>query len=222
VLTTYQGLVDDLTRDDAGKVSAAQRDQNIALAVERYSSARPRDAVEDVVGAGTALPLPAGYQVGFSDVMGLEYPAGRVPPVRVASDRWEMYLAPGGLEIMLLDAVAGSVRVAYTVRHQLDAVTDTIPTKDREAVAKYAAALACEQLASFYASDTDSTIGADRAQGQSRSQAFAARAREYRKQFEAALGVTDQVAAPASAVAQLRSDDSFGQPRLFHPRRFIR
>jgi hypothetical protein len=85
-------------------------------------------------------------------------------------------------------------------------------------VAKYAALL-CEQLASFYASDTDSTISADRSFGQTRSQAFAARAREYRKQFPAARWAsTRRPPAPAGAVVQLSTTDSRGRSRMFHGR----
>lgn len=222
MLGDYQDLVDDMVRDDAGHVSTEQRDKAIALAVERYSQARPRPAVEDVPGTGTTLALPAGFVVGFSDVTGLEYPAGRVPPALVASDRWTLYLGPGGLEIMVLDSLSGMVRVRYTIQHDLSATVDTIPGGDRETVAKYAAALVCEQLAALYAGDTDPTIGVDRMQGQSRSQAFAARAREYRKQYQLALGIEDKTSAPAGAVVQLRADDSLGNPRLFHPARRLR
>ena len=122
------------------------------------------------------------------------------------------------LVVMLAGRPAGPVRVRYTLQHALSATEDTIPPADREAVAKYAAALLCEQLASFYASDTDSTISADRSFGQTRSQAFAARAREYRKQFQAALGIDEKTAAPAGAVVQIQTTDSRGRSRMFHGR----
>lgn len=222
MLGDYQDLVDDMVRDDAGHVSPEQRDKAIALAVARYSQARPRQAMEDVPGTGTTLALPAGFVDGFSDVTGLEYPVGRVPPTVIARDRWTLYLGPDGLEIMTLDAFSGTVRVRYTVQHVLGATVDTLPAGDRETVAKYAASLVCEQLAALYAGDTDPTIGVDRMQGQSRSQAFAARAREYRKQYQLALGIEDKTSAPAGAVVQLRGDDSLGNPRLFHPARRLR
>lgn len=114
---------------------------------------------------------------------------------------------------------ASPVRVRYTLQHALTATEDTIPPADREAVAKYAAALLCEQLASLYASDTDSTLSADRSFGQTRSQAFAARAREYRKQFQAALGIDDKTAAPAGAVVQIGTTDSRGGSRMYHGRK---
>lgn len=222
MLADYQDLVDDMVRDDAGHVSVEQRDKAIVLAVERYSQARPRRAVEDVPGTGTTLSLPSGFVDGFSDVIGIEYPVGRVPPSVVTRDRWALYLGPDGLEIMTLDAFSDTVRVRYTIQHVLSPTVDTLPVGDRETVAKYAAALVCEQLAALYAGDTDPTIGVDRMQGQSRSQAFAARAREYRKQYQLALGIEDKTSTPAGAVVQLRADDSLGNPRFFHPTRRLR
>jgi hypothetical protein len=215
MLSDYQGLVDRLVRDDAGKLTAADRDEAIGLALIRYGQARPRQGVADVMPTGDTLPLPAGWVVGSSTLAGLEYPIGQVPPALIPG---ELYLGPDGLVVMLATRPAGPVRMRYTLQQALSASEDTIPAGDREAVAKYAAALLCEQLASFYASDTDSTISADRSFGQTRSQAFAARAREYRKQFQAALGIEEKTAAPAGAVVQLNSFDSRGRPRLFHRR----
>lgn len=215
MLSDYQGLVDRLVRDDAGKLTAADRDEAIGLALIRYGQARPRQGVADVAPTGDTLPLPAGWVVGSSTLAGLEYPIGQLPPASIPG---ELYLGPDGLVVMLATRPAGPVRVRYTLQHALTATEDTIPLADREAVAKYAAALLCEQLASFYASDTDSTISADRSFGQTRSQAFAARAREYRKQFQAALGIDEKTAAPAGAVVQLSTTDSRGRSRMFHGR----
>lgn len=224
-LSDYQTLATDQVRDDAGKVSADQRDSAIGAAVERYSQDRPRQTCEDLTNvSGTLIDLPAGWQADFSVLSSLEHPVGRVPPVLIEPDRWATYLAPAGMKIMLLDGLAAgsSVRATYTVRHVVSAQADTIPLGHREAVAKLAAASLCDQLAAFYANETDSTMGADRALGQSKSQAYAARARDYRKQYQDAVGVQDKRAAPAGAVAQLKSRDSLGQPRFFHPARSAR
>lgn len=215
----YQALVDSLVRDDSGRVSIGDRDGALALALERYSQDRPRDAVEDIVAAGSLINLPTGWQADFSALLDLEYPVGKVPPRMVDREGWSLYRGPAGQQIMVLAAINGTVRARYTIRHQLTSALDTIPTQDREAVAKYAASLVCDQLASMYSSDTDSTLGADRTQGQTRAQAFAARGREYRKQYQAALGIDDKKAVSAGAVVQLKSTDSAGQPYLFHPPR---
>lgn len=222
MLADYQTLVTDLVRDDAGKISVGQRDSAIGGAVERYSQDRPVEKVQDLAGvSGQLIALPAAWEVEFSTLKSLEYPVGDVPPSFLANDTWAFYRDTDALRIMLAASLpAGStVRAVFTVRHTLTTLVDTIPTSRREAVAKLAAASLCDQLAAFYANDTDSTIGAGMTQGQTKSQAYAARARDYRKQYQDALGVTDKTAQPASAVGSLRPKDGHGQPYLYHPPR---
>lgn len=222
MLADYQSLVTNFVRDDAGKITPTDIDLAITGAVERYSQDRPVETAEDLVGvSGTLIALPTAWEPGFSSLISLESPIRKYPPDYLSSDSYALYLDVGGLCLMLASSLpAGStLRAVFTVRHTLTGLIDTIPSGRREAVAKLAAASLCEQLAALYASETDSTMGADRAMGQSRSQAYAARARDYRKQYQDTVGVQERTAAPASAVVQLKSHDSLGQSRLFHPAR---
>lgn len=218
-LSDFQELVDRLVRDDAGKIDPLDRDGAIAVAVERYNQDRPRSGVEDLTVDGQLINLPTAWEADFSVLQSLEHPVGNVPPTLVASDRWNLYQSPSGQQIIVMESINGTVRAAFTRRHVLSASVDTLPLGHRDAVCKYAAASLCDQLAALYASDSDSTMSAQVSQGQSRSQAFASRAKEYRKQYQDAIGVQDKVSAPAGAVVQLRATDSSGQPRLFHPPR---
>lgn len=220
-LTDYQDLVDRLVRDDAAKLDPVDRDSAITVAVERYSLDRPRNGVEDLTAAGQLIDLPTAWEADFSELKTLEHPVGQVPPQLIPSDRWSLYSSPTGEQIMVIDGFTGTVRATFTRRHLLTAAADTIPSYHRDAICKFAAAMLCDQLASLYASDTDSSMSAQASQGQSRSQAFASRAKEFRKQYQDAIGVEDKVSAPAGAVVQLRATDSAGQPRIFHPPRRI-
>lgn len=220
MLADYQALVTDFVRDDASKITSTHLTAAITAAVERYSADRPVDKAADLVGvSGMLIALPAAWEAEFSSLKSLEYPVGRVPPAYLDNDTWAIYLDTSGPRIMLINSLpaASTLRAVFTVRHTLTALADTIPLRHREAVAKAAAASLCDQLAALYASETDSTMGADRTMGQSRSQAYAARGRDYRKQYQDTLGVTDKTAAPASAVATLRPRDGHGQPFLYHP-----
>lgn len=220
MLLDYQSLATNFVRDDAARIAPADLDAAIAGALERYSQDRPVEKAADLTGvSGTLVALPAAWEADFSSLKSLEYPVGRVPPTYLDNDAWAMYLDVSGLKIMLLSALppASTVRAVFTVHHTLTGSVDTIPTRHREAVARLAAASLCDQLAAFYAQDQDSTIGAGMAQGQSKSQAYAARAKDYRKQYQDALGVTDKTAVPASAVGTLKPRDARGQPFLFHP-----
>lgn len=223
MFSDYQILVTDLVRDDADRISAGQLDDAIAAAVARYSQDRPRRKVEDLAGvSGQLIALPAAWQADFSELRSLEYPVGNMPPTMIEADRWSLYDEPAAQKIMLLDSLpaASTVRATFTIRHALDASSDTIPLHHREATARYAASLLCDQLASFYANEGDSTIAADATRNQPKSEAYRNRARDYRKQYQDAVGVDDKTAAPAGVVVNLHSNNSQGQDFLQHPRRF--
>ena len=225
MLTDYQTLVIDLVRDDAAKIITAERDRAIAAAVYRYSKDRPREKAQDVTpeAGGQLLPLPAAWETDFSDLRSLEYPIGEIPPALIDADRWAFYLSPTATKIQLADAVAvaaNNVRALYTIKHVVSTTEDTIPVQNREPVACWAAAICCDQLASYYSGGTDSSIQADSVESRSKAQEYAARAAKLRKRYLDELGIEDKRSAPAGAVVNLDLPDSQGQDRLTHPARY--
>jgi len=97
----------------------------------------------------------------------------------------------------------------------------TIPESDQDALCNLAASLYSGALASAYAHTSDSTIGADSVDHRSKSQEFAARAREQKKSYLNHLGIKDGASetAPASVVKDLDVDYPWGEDRLTHPRK---
>lgn len=220
-LADFQPLVESLVRDDNGKISATDRDNAIARAVERYSRDKPRDKVEDIDGLGTQLlAVPAGWVDNFSTLKLLEYPLGNVPPTLIGQDDISIYRTPSGVQIQLRVSVAAgtdNVRATYTVKHQLDGANDTIPADHREPVACLAASSLCEQLAALYSGQTDTTIQADTVDYKNKSAMFAARARALRKRYTDELGIGEARNVAAGVVVALADRDSRGQARLTHP-----
>jgi hypothetical protein len=220
MLSDYQTLVDNLVRDDAAKIATTERDRALGLAVQRYSKDREKLAVEDLTPAdANTLPLPAGWQADFSELRTLEFPIGQMPPSILDQARYSLYQAPSGIVVKVADAVAvsaSSVRSAYTIAHVVDATHDTIPIADREAVACWAAAALCDQLASLYSGDTDSTIQADSVHAQPRAAQYAARAKTLRTRYLNELGIDDKRAVPAGTVVAMDKPDSRGQSRITH------
>lgn len=222
-LTDLEILVDDLVRDDAGKIATPQRDRAIDLAVTRYSQDRPRVDMVDVAADGSSfLPLPEGWEDGGSALMSLEYPIGEWPISYLAHDAYGVVHGPMGDEIRLAGAIqAGAqVRAMFTLGHTLDGTTDTLPDADREAVALYAAALLMDQLASLHSGDGDSTISADSVEHRSQAQEYAARARGFRTRYFDALGIDPKRQVAACEVVNLNLPDSRGRERLTHPGRY--
>lgn len=212
-----------LVQDDSARLDAATIDLAIDLAVARYSKDRPRVIVEDVASTGTAiLNLPTEWVDEASAIASIEYPMGDVPPALIDSDRYTVYQSPAGYNLMLIypPPVGETMRLTYTLPHVLTDLVDTIPPRDREPVACWAAAHLLEQLASFHAGDTDSTIGADRVDHRAGAESYAARARAARKRYFDELGLKPQRSVAAGAVVDLDLPDSRGNDRLLKRRAF--
>lgn len=221
-LSDYQTLVDELVRDDTGKIATPERDRAIGLAVARYGRDRPRVVVEDVTADGSnILPLPASWVADKTDLASLEYPVGEYPVSFIDPEFLGVVRTPSGQEIRLVGAIADgeAVRATLHLPHTLDSGGDTLPESDREAVASYAAALLLDQLASLYASQQDSTIQADSVEHRSQSAEYAARARALRARYYDALGIDPKRQVAASATVNLNLADSRGRDRLTHPSR---
>lgn len=220
----FQTLVDNLVRDDEAKVSVAQRDGAIDLAVVRYSTDRPQMKVVDVAAAGgNALALPGTWEAGFSQLMAVEYPIGDNPPSWLDRETYRLYTKTDGTqEIRFDDALpVAQMRLSFTIKQALVAApaADTVPIADREAVCAYAASLLCHQLAALYSNTQDSTIQADAVRYDSKARERRSQAAAYRKQYLDHLGVDEKNSTPASASATVQLKSSDGGARLYHGRR---
>lgn len=222
-LLDIQTLVDNLVRDDSGQTDATDRDEAIALAVSQYSKDQPYEEVEDLTSAGGHyLDMPSKWQTEYSILKSIEYPIGSVPPTFREMATYGIYNSPTGRKIMLNSALSNGdqVRVTYTIRHVLDGVGDTIPTHDNEAVASWAAAVICEQLASHYSGDQDASVLADAVDHQDLAQRFSRRAGTLRKRYYDMLGIDPKRNRAHGAVVDLDMSNSLGRDRLTHPRRY--
>lgn len=221
MLADYRTLVTDLVRDDASKITQAQQDEAIDMAVKRYSKDRPQEKAEDITpDSANLLPLPAAWETDFSEIRSLEHPIGDVPPTLIEQGRYGFYRSPSALKIQIVDAVTvavNNVRALYTIKHVVSAVADTIPVQDREPVACWAAALLCDALAAFYAGGTDASIQADSVQQEPKARQYSDRAKGLRRRYHDELGIEDKRAAPAGVVVDLKHADSWGGDRLLHP-----
>lgn len=218
-LADFQALVDGMVRDTSGEILEADRDAAIELAVLRYSLDRPDLAVEDVTAAaGRFQDLPAGWQSGFSSVRDIEVPPEADPPSYLAAGAWAIEAVPSGVRLRLADGLAAddTLRIRYTVRHRVDAGTDTVPETARGPICALAAAHLLDALAAARSGDGSSTITSDSVDHATRVQEYAARARALRKRYEDELGVQANRLVGASAVGNLTLRDSRGRPRLTH------
>lgn len=221
MLADYLTLVQNAVRDDGGIIAPADYVTAIGQAVSRYSSDRPQYWVEDIAASGDdSLALPSAWQMGGSTIISLEYPIGRFPPGFVDAEQYLVYRSPSGWALRTAFIATSAVRLTYSITHILDDTTDTIPTAHREAVANWAAANCCEQLASYFANAGDSTIQADRVDRLSQSKDYTGRAKALRARYYNELGVDEKKSAPAGVVVDLDLRDSRNNDRFTHPNRY--
>lgn len=200
-LADFQQLVDDMVADQDAVITSDVRDRAIEQARMRYSADCERVLVEDVTWAATGFDaaLPEAWTPG-AYVRQAEYPVGHKPPVLIDL---AVYQAPVGQSLTAVEPlVEGSVvRVTFGAPHLLQGgmePADTIPLGHRQAVAQFAAYVLCQQLATRYSGERETAIGADVSQTETRSRAYAARAKEYRTAYYVGTGQVDPFAKPAS------------------------
>ena len=220
-LADYQNLVADMVRDDTGKLTAADIDEAIQLAVERYSKDRPLTVVEDLVAAaGYVLAMPAAWDADFSDILSIEYPIDERPKrcFLDSGDYWIYDLPAGTQQIEFVDSLPAGVtlRVSHSVKHTLDGATESMPAGDREPIAAWAAAVLLDQLASLFSGDSDSTLQADNVDHQSKASEFASRASRLRRRYHDELGIDPKRNVAAGAIVNLDQKNSLGGTRLTH------
>ena len=187
MITDFRRLIDGFVRDEAERLSRADRESALEMALAQYGRERPRHKVADVVCAGgDVLPLPAEWQVG-SALVRAEYPIGETPPAALPCS---IYTSPSGDVLRLGEALfpGAEVRLTFSVAHVVSDTMDTVQPVHREAVACYAAALLLEQLSAAAINDGDSTISADTTDRRTKAQEYAGRARALKARYAEAMG----------------------------------
>ena len=205
-------LINGMAPDEGERLTDEDRENALALAVIRYGTDRPRPEAADVVTQdGYTVPLPEGWQPDYSRVTGIELP-GSVPPDMLARDEWMPHRIPGQ-DVLLLVRPHGSgqtLRVHFTLPHVLDDDTDTIPAKDREAVAHWAAGLLLDALSGKHAGDTHSTINSDSVDHAAKMPNYKSLAEAQRQAYWNHLGIDPKRTVASGAVVTV------GQRRLLH------
>jgi len=196
-LADFQQLVADMVSDQDTVITADNRDRAIEQARVRYSADCERVLVEDItwLADGFDAPLPIGWTLG-AYLRQAEYPIGHKP---LSLIELAVYQTPSGQSLTAVEPFeAGSVvRVTFGAPHLLQGGVDpqdTVPLQHRQAVAQYAAYVLCQQLSTRYSGERETAIGADVVQTETRSRAYAARAKEYRTAYYVGTGQVDPFA----------------------------
>lgn len=203
-----QALVDDLVRDDAGRLSESARDQAIELARLQYSKDRPRTEVEELTADGALFPLPSLWDSANSRIVTSELNGRQVTAYAVKT------LSGQGVHVRDAYVLSGDKLTAtYTTLHDLNESTSTISVTDAEAVAAWAASVLLGQLSSLTAGDEDATIDVDAVNHESRTVHFDRRSRRMRDKYYEVLGLKPNKQPAASRTKPYRMPS--GRGRMF-------
>ncbi len=192
-------LIIGKVKDDSGKLDSADFASSATEALNRYSKAAPRIVVADVPGSGSHdCDLPPDWVDGFSDILRVEYPVGRIPANIIDGHDYLVYATPTGKKLRITLATPDSdelVRQLYTLPHD----EDSVPAIDLEAVANLAASLCLRQLAAAHGQTSDPTIQADVVNYRSKADEFRRLADSFEALYRAHLGIKTNDTVPAAA-----------------------
>jgi hypothetical protein len=231
--TTLATMLTKLTerlQDDDSVLEAGEMISAVREAVVDYSRYRPSEAVADIAGTGGYdYALPAAWVTDFSHLLCVEFPAGERIPVYLEETDYGLYRTTTTTQLRLLTVTPSAtqtVRVTFTVPHMVTTQASTLPAQDETAVANKAAAIGCGWIAAHYASQGESSLNAEAAAQESKSQRWADMAKYFDALYNRHLGIgkgNDAAPVVAASTAQdwdssLAIDDpwTFGQNRLTH------
>lgn len=181
-LSQITDLIKSLVRDDSTVLLPDDVAVALQQALARYSQDAPLLLTADVGCNGLTAPLPAAWVMGISQLKGVTAsPRDCAPTVTKVS-------TPAGEELQLSWFYSGTLRLQFTVPHQLDEITSTVFYTDTEALACYAAAICCDQLAAYYINEANNTIAADTTAHQLKSTEYRKQAATYRKRYGDHIG----------------------------------
>jgi hypothetical protein len=192
ILTIDAGVIARI-KDEAGKLSASDRQRCIGSARSEYEKLRPRQQVTALAGASVydyATSGLAGFEDGFSHILRVEGPVlvgNYVPPV-LDPYFYSIVRTPAGLFLRFrpwAPATGQTYNVTVTTRHTLDGTTSTVLAPDEEALMDLAAAHCCDALAAFYSQSTDGSIAADTVDHSGKAELYRSLKGTYRAAYDA-------------------------------------
>jgi hypothetical protein len=215
-------------QDGAGVLAPPNVDSLIDRALEVFKRKKPGDLVIDLTSDGSGKFDVAdlmGYDEEISGDPKIEYPVvENGEPVYLDRRDWQFRRTPDGLFIQVFAGISAGeqVRFQFKGEHSITATGSTIPSSNFHAFCKLGAAEGFDDLSNYYTQTSDGQIdNAGFAQFGPKTDKYALRAEELRKQANEHFGVNDDSSVGAASVTKnWDTTNSQGGERLTHRRRF--
>jgi hypothetical protein len=197
ILTIDEG-VQPRIKDEAGVLSASDRQGHIRSALAEYQKIRPRQRVTALTGSGVydyAVSLLTGFEDGFSYIVRIDGPVlvGPYIPPRLDASEYALVRTPAGQFLRFCWALnsADVYHVNVACRHTLDGTTSTVNAPDEEALMDLAAAKCCKALKAFYSQSTNGSIEADTVDHSGKAELYGSLESGYLAAYEAKVKLPD-------------------------------
>lgn len=185
-LSDLQDRVDALVQDDSRRLTTTERDLFITDALYEFSEDYPQEKSDDTTGdGGYDYSMPSDWVDDFSTIWSIFYDITDQNPTYLEAKEYTI-LRSGTGSTLTLQFLSTSFSSSTTFRmiYTIPWTATTLPTHFWGLVSKLAASYCCEALAGKYAHTEEPTINADIVNYHSKSDMFAKRAKELRKDYE--------------------------------------
>lgn len=185
---------------------AQVRDNAIVEAIRQYELRIPQIKTVLVSTAAAGFyAVPADWQT-FSRIVTIEYPLDQLPPSYLRRRDAKLQRRDTGLFYYCIPNPGGSFRLTYTTKHAAVSGGNytTIEARHEAALGKMAAAIALDELASYYAKTVQSSN--DVVNYRTKEQEIRAVAKEIRAQIEREIS-TDELKQMADTDSDALSKD---------------
>lgn len=187
------------------KLELEEYEASVQEAVQSYSQQFPYETNYEYTLANDTdtYELPEDWVEGRSFIRQVQYPAITYPPVYLNVPE-EAFIKDGELCLRSMRPIDGQTLILhYSTPHRLSDTdgTDTIPLTHKAALTLWAAACACERLATGYADEQNSVVTAEGVSFDNRVRDFKKQAETHRKTAYQMLGLSESGTRAVSGVA---------------------
>lgn len=199
-------------------------DEAIDKALARHNRFRPRIVMQEFTGDGSTYDFTlTSFTLDFSNVLSVEYPAGRQRPTYVLEKDYFIYRKPDGTAVLRLakntPSTSEKVLVAYTAPHTTTSNSSTIPGPDESAFVNLCCYFACLTLSAYYKQQDNSTMDSDAIEWRSKGSLWEDLGKKYYREWANHLGMDEKDLAPAaSRDADLDLSFTWGTDPIVHNR----
>lgn len=214
-------------QDGAGVLSPPNVESLIDRALEVFKKKKPGNIVIELTSDGNGkfdVADLTGYDEEISGDPRIEYPVVEDGEPEYLDRRdWQFRRTPNGLFIQVFAGISADelVRFHFKGEHSITETGSTIPASTFHAFCKLAAAEGFDDLSNYYTQSSDGQIdNVSFAQFGPKTDKYALRAKELRKQANEHFGIKDDSTVSAASVTKnWDTRNSLGGDRLTHGRR---